>query len=215
MRRFGILALLSIFLALPLVAQTATYSITVNPGITFSPAGGPLAQAVVNTPYSATVTLAGGVPPYTATLTTGSLPAGITMALSGSTITFSGTPTATGTSNFTVTITGANGSAKTEMKVDVQVAKLMSADKISKTVGEYNIDRMRNLESQPVSIGTGMTCKFMGEAAWCEQLPKLPVLGYRESPKWTITRRFQARCPAGESINLNSHTIDYCNWYWR
>lgn len=61
--------------------------------ITYS--GGAAPDATVGTPYLHTWSLAGGTAPYT--LTPVALPAGITAALSGSTITLSGTPTASGT----------------------------------------------------------------------------------------------------------------------
>jgi hypothetical protein len=189
MRRFGIIALLSIFLALPLAAQTATYSITINPGITFNPAGGPLAQGVINTSYSASVTLAGGITPYAAAITSGSLPAGITMALSGSTITFSGTPTATGTSNFTVTITGANGSAKTEMKVDMQVASTIPMRQCNS--GELMIAQ-ENADKQIGHHAEIVKCMVPSEETY---MPPMPVLGYREPPKLPIA--YSQPCPIG------------------
>src|ERR1700691_1757211 len=56
----------------------------------------------VGTPYSATIAATGGTAPYTFSVTTGTLPAGLTLSTGG---TISGTPTAVGTSPFTVTVT--------------------------------------------------------------------------------------------------------------
>jgi hypothetical protein len=62
-----------------------------------------LAQAVLDSPYTATLNPAsGGTAPYTYALTAGTLPGGITLAADG---TLSGTPTAIGTFNFSVTAT--------------------------------------------------------------------------------------------------------------
>jgi hypothetical protein len=61
-----------------------------------------LPNGMVGTAYSQTLTASGGVTPYTWTLTAGALPAGLTLSSSG---TISGTPTATGTANFTVKVT--------------------------------------------------------------------------------------------------------------
>ncbi|MGM9426711.1 beta strand repeat-containing protein [Hydrogenophaga sp. MI9] len=68
--------------------------------VTLSPAslpGGTVAAA-----YSQTVTASGGVGPYSFSVTAGSLPAGLTLSSGG---VLSGTPTAGGTFNFTVTAT--------------------------------------------------------------------------------------------------------------
>jgi len=61
-----------------------------------------LPSGVFGTPYSAMLTAAGGVYPYTWTITAGSLPAGL--SLNGSTGAITGTPTSIGTSNFAVQV---------------------------------------------------------------------------------------------------------------
>ena len=61
--------------------------------------------------YSQTVQSTGGTGPYTYAVTSGSLPAGLTLATDG---TFSGTPTGSGTSNFSVTVTDAVGRTDTQ-----------------------------------------------------------------------------------------------------
>jgi len=57
-------------------------------------------------PYAGTLTAGDGVAPYAWSVTDGTLPAGIALAPNGS---LGGTPTAAGTSRFTVTLTDANG----------------------------------------------------------------------------------------------------------
>lgn len=64
-----------------------------------------LSPAVVTTPYDATLSGAGGITPYTWTLTAGSLPAGLTLSASGR---LTGTPTTVQDSAFTVTLTDAS-----------------------------------------------------------------------------------------------------------
>jgi hypothetical protein len=66
----------------------------------------------VTAPYSDTLTVSGGTGPYTWSVSSGSLPAGIT--LDSSTGLLSGTPTAAGTSSFTVKVTDASGQSVTE-----------------------------------------------------------------------------------------------------
>jgi hypothetical protein len=87
---------------------TANLSITVNAvpvavGITTT---SPLTAATQGTAYSVNVTASGGVTPYTWTLATGSnLPPGLTLTSGTPSATISGTPTATGTFQFTLKVT--------------------------------------------------------------------------------------------------------------
>lgn len=69
-----------------------TNSLTLNPAA--------LPNGTTGTPYSQSVTATGGVAPYTYTVTSGSLPAGL--SLNANTGAITGTPTTSGTSNFTI-----------------------------------------------------------------------------------------------------------------
>ena len=60
-----------------------------------------LPNGTVGTPYQATLSAGGGVPPYTWSLVSGSLPLDLTLSTSG---VISGTPTAAGTWSFTVQV---------------------------------------------------------------------------------------------------------------
>ncbi|WP_267225594.1 putative Ig domain-containing protein [Dyella silvae] len=82
-----------------------SYSVTVSaPSITLSP-GSSLPAGSVSTSYSQVITASGGSGPYTYAVTSGALPAGLTLSSSG---TLSGTATAGGGFSFTVTATDAN-----------------------------------------------------------------------------------------------------------
>jgi Putative Ig domain len=71
--------------------------------------------------YSNLLTASGGTSPYSWSITTGSLPAGLT--LTSSTGLISGTPTATGTSNFTVKVTDSGSPALTKtLKLSIVIA---------------------------------------------------------------------------------------------
>ncbi len=64
-------------------------------------------KATVGTPYAATLRATGGTAPYTYAITTGALPAGLT--LNPTTGVVSGTPTTAGTYTFTSTVTDSKG----------------------------------------------------------------------------------------------------------
>ncbi|MCM2468426.1 putative Ig domain-containing protein [Agrobacterium vitis] len=100
-------------------ASAATTSVTPTaPTFTFSPASGALTAATVGTAYTETVTASGGTSPYTYAVTSGTLPAG--MSLNTSTGAISGTPTTAANTSFTITATDANsatGSASYSLAV--------------------------------------------------------------------------------------------------
>jgi hypothetical protein len=76
----------------------------VCPAITVLPAT--LPNGVVAVPYSQILSGSGGTAPYTFAVTSGALPAGLTLTPAG---VLAGTPTAAGSSTFTVTVTDAAG----------------------------------------------------------------------------------------------------------
>ena len=85
-------------------AGTRAYTLVVAPPVTvIAPAT--LPNGAVAAAYSQTLTASGGIAPYTYAVTAGALPAGVTLSGAG---VLSGTPTAGGTFNFTVTATGSS-----------------------------------------------------------------------------------------------------------
>ncbi len=88
---------------------TQSYTVTVNGPITFITTS--LPNATVDTAYSQQVVTTGGVAPLTFAVTTGSLPAGLSLSSAGL---ISGTPTAAGTSSFTVTAADSTGATNAE-----------------------------------------------------------------------------------------------------
>ena len=86
----------------------ASKSITVNSPLAITTTS--LTAGSVNVPYSAVLAASGGVPPYTWSITSGSLPAGLSLAASG---VISGTPTSQQTSTFTVQVSDSQTPAST------------------------------------------------------------------------------------------------------
>lgn len=91
--------------------QTASGTITIivsGPIITaMALPNGTVGSAYPNTP----LTVTGGIPPLNWTISSGSLPSGMGLSLAGA---ISGTPTASGTFNFTAMVTDANGNTGTQ-----------------------------------------------------------------------------------------------------
>ena len=83
-----------------LILDISSYFAPITPSITttFLPSG------ILNAPYNAQLQAADGFPPYTWSMTAGSLPPGLSLSSGGL---ISGTPTAYGTSSFTVQVTDA------------------------------------------------------------------------------------------------------------
>ncbi len=98
----------------PVQTQTAAVSITIaSAPVATSPlavTSGTLAAGASGTAYTATLAATGGTSPYTWTLASGTLPAGLTLSTGG---VISGTPTASGTSSFTVRVTDSGSPAQT------------------------------------------------------------------------------------------------------
>ncbi len=95
--------------ASPSLTTVITLHVAANLSVATAP--GALPGAVVGTPYSTTLAGAGGITPYTWSITQGTLPAGLT--LSPTTGVLSGSPTAGGNVTFTVTLTDSGSPALT------------------------------------------------------------------------------------------------------
>jgi len=93
-------------------AQTATkaLSIVINAAISITTSS--LPNGAVGTAYNQTLARSGGTTPFTWAISSGSLPAGLSLAASSGAIT--GTPTASGTSNFTARVTDTVGATATK-----------------------------------------------------------------------------------------------------
>ncbi|WP_374442808.1 choice-of-anchor J domain-containing protein [Epilithonimonas sp.] len=85
--------------------DNVVYTPYVCPAFTMTP-GGALTAGAAGSPYSKTLTQTGALGTPSFAITAGTLPPGLTLSSSG---TISGTPTATGTFNFTATVADASG----------------------------------------------------------------------------------------------------------
>ncbi|MGB7862559.1 MAG: putative Ig domain-containing protein, partial [Candidatus Sulfotelmatobacter sp.] len=84
-----------------------------------------LPAGVVGSSYSATLTVTGGTAPYSFSTASGQLPGGV--VLGGSTGTISGTPTASGSFSFAVSVTDSKGDSK-EQALQMTVGSAAAAN---------------------------------------------------------------------------------------
>jgi len=104
--------------------------------LVISPAA--LPPAVINVPYSATLTAKGGKQPFTWALNSGTLPPGLSVSTGG---VISGTPTALGTTNFKVQVTDSQTptAAVDIASESITVNTAVSISTTSLTAGSVNV----------------------------------------------------------------------------
>ena len=118
------------------LSSTEPVTLTVIPGPSLSFPAPPAGWT--NTVYGNTLTESGGTSPFTWSVSSGSLPAGISLSPDGN---LSGTPTATGTSSFTVKVTDANGQSATQatsISISAGVSTTFSAPPPAPVGGAYS-----------------------------------------------------------------------------
>src|SRR3989454_7901923 len=117
------------------VGQKASQAFTVSIASLLSITTTSLPSGTVGVAYSATLSGAGGTPPYTWSLTTGSLPPGLALSTSG---TISGAPTAAGSYSFTIQASDSGGQ-KASQAFAVSVASLLSITTTSLPSGTVGV----------------------------------------------------------------------------
>jgi len=108
-----------------------------------------LPGGTVGSSYSQTLSASGGTPPYSWSLVSGALPAGLSLSASG---TISGSPTTTGTANFTVQV--ADSASQTAQK----------ALSIAVTAGGTQYDSLFLSQTVPTTLTPGQT--FNATVSW-------------------------------------------------
>ena len=132
---------------------TANLSIVVNPVLAVTTTS--LAPGVIGTNYSQTLAAAGGISPYTWSITTGSLPAGL--SLNTSTGVISGNPggSFTGTTNFTVTVT--DNESPTKKSASANLSITISAPTLKVTTTSLSNGVLGNTYSATLQASGGIT----------------------------------------------------------
>ncbi len=147
--------------------QTATknLSITINPQLAVTTSS--LAAASVGTSYNQALAASGGITPYSWSVTSGSLPAGLSLNTSTGAIT--GTPTGpqVGTISFTVTVTDSESPTKT---ASANLGITVSAPALSVTTSSLAAGSLGNAYSATVAATGGIT-----PYAWSISAGNLPA----------------------------------------
>jgi len=131
------------------VALPANFALTNQPPPPLTITTASLPGGQVNLAYSQTLAATGGLTPYSWSISTGALPTGLT--LNGATGAISGTPSAVGTSNFTVKVT------------DSEVPAVSQTANLSITI----IGNLATLQvlPQPNTVGFGASVQFYAQDA--------------------------------------------------
>ncbi|GFO56251.1 hypothetical protein GMSM_32580 [Geomonas sp. Red276] len=131
---FPLKKILSVTLTVKQATGTATglaeFQVFGQPAPTLAVVSGAASTGSVGYPYARTLSATGGLTPYSWSLASGSLPAGLT--LNASTGIIQGTPTAAGNSNFTLQVTDAAGAtAQRAMTITVSAALKVATASLS------------------------------------------------------------------------------------
>ncbi|HEY0660566.1 MAG TPA: putative Ig domain-containing protein [Lysobacter sp.] len=181
------------------------YSLVVDaPTITIAPATMP--DGTVGTAYSQTITGSGGVAPYTFTVTAGALPAGLALASSGS---LSGTPTASGTFNFSVTATDSStgsGPYSGTRSYALTIVELPPvANPVSATVAfdsGANPITLNITGGTPTSVAIGTAATNGTAIASGTSIIYQPIAGYAGPDSFTYTATNSAGTSAPATVTI-------------
>ena len=177
-----------------LLTATASVTIVVGNGMVITP--GTLPGAVVGSAYSTTLAVTGGTGPYTWTVSTGTLPGGLTLSPSASpsaTASIGGTLTNAGLSNFAVRVTDSVArTATANLSINVVTQLVITTSTLPPAFVGYNY-----LASLAASGG-------QAPYAWTVAAGSLPA-GLTLSPSGTITGLCNG---AAGSYPITVHAID-------
>ncbi|MFQ2251714.1 putative Ig domain-containing protein [Aeromonas hydrophila] len=189
-------------------SSPATVTITVSaPSIVVSP--GALSNGSVGMAYSQTITATGGSAPYTYAITAGSLPAGLSLNTSSGLI--SGTPSASGTFNLTVTATDANSASGFQAYSLVINGLVPVAGAVSATVAANSSANSitLNITGTATSVAVASTASNGIATASGTSITYTPTAGFSgpDSFTYTATNASGTSSPATVTITVSTPSI--------
>ncbi|RBJ82244.1 IPT/TIG domain/outer membrane autotransporter barrel domain-containing protein [Pseudomonas sp. MWU12-2534b] len=190
-------------------SSPATVTITVSaPSISLSP--GSLSNGTVGTAYSASLSASGGAAPYSYTITAGTLPTGLSLSTSSGAI--SGTPSASGTFNMTVTATDAN-SATGSQAYSITIGALAPvAGAVSATVAANSSANSITLNisgGAATSVAVASAASHGTATASGTSITYTPTAGFSGSDSftYTATNAGGTSSPATVTITVSAPTL--------
>ncbi|MFN8636310.1 MAG: kelch repeat-containing protein [Chloroflexota bacterium] len=132
----------------------------------------PLPDGTVGVTYSKSLQATGGIAPYSWTVSTGTLPTGLT--LNGTTGAISGTPTVAATATFTIRVADANAQTTSPVTRDYT---LVIADTPKNLTVTRNGTGSGTVTSSPTGIDCGATCTFSFASGTQVTLTATPASG--------------------------------------
>jgi hypothetical protein len=136
----------------PPQTKTQALTIVISPALSITTTS--LPDGTLGTAYSESIQTSGGTLPFTWSVTSGSLPAGLTLAGNSTGVgVISGTPTASGSSTFTVT---AKDSSTPPVSVNQQLTLVINVPPLTVTTTTLPNGRTNTAYSAPLQVSGGM-----------------------------------------------------------
>ncbi|MCO7579070.1 MULTISPECIES: putative Ig domain-containing protein [Pseudomonas chlororaphis group] len=190
-------------------SSPATVTITVSaPSIVLSP--GSLSNGTVGTAYSASLSASGGAAPYSYAITAGTLPTGL--SLNTSTGAISGTPSASGTFNLTITATDANSATGSQAYSITIGAQAPVAGAVSATVSANSSANPITLNlsgGAATSVAVASAASHGTASASGTSITYTPTAGFSgaDSFTYTATNASGTSSPATVTITVSAPTL--------
>ncbi|WP_230432433.1 putative Ig domain-containing protein [Plesiomonas shigelloides] len=166
--------------------QTNGFTYVAPPTLSLTPST--LSAGTVSAAYSATISASSGTAPYSYAVTAGSLPDGL--ILNPSTGELSGTPTADGTSNFTITATDANSATGARAYSLVIGVQPVTANAVTTTVAANSSANTITLNlngGAATSVAVATNASHGTATASGTSITYTPTAGYSGSDSFTYT----------------------------
>lgn len=161
-----------------------------------------LANATQNVPYTASISASGGTAPYSYTIVSGALPSGMALAPTGS---LTGTPTAPGTTSFTVRVADSQNFQASQALSLTVVAQAPVVGNVSASVAanSSNNPLTLNLGSAPVtSVAVASNPQHGTAQVSGTSITYTPTAGYSGVDSFTYTATGPGGTSAAATVSL-------------